>query len=406
MNQEKIGKFISKLRKEKNMTQEKLAEKMGVSINAVSKWERGLSFPDVSLYKSLCSELGISIEELINGERGSSEEAKEKAIYKTIEEKNKTKKKSKKIITILCVIISIFIIVGLVYYKIELKVDLDTHSDYLYEVAINYLKEDELEYNPDKKYKDFNAFYAYHGFGIEKNGNYKYVYMWIYSQSYYLEDTNALATSSGFSIPYKFVFRDGKVIRVETPKDGNLYVPSIKKMFPGIISVQVLNFHTEKNINKLVQEVQEKMNSYYSYLNYDMSKITLEDISYHNILFNVRIGNKECIPVELSVFNNNRYILYTDYRACPKGQMCTSMLVYTKKESGTYNFNVIDIIRHSRDANLLSFTSDNLPKYDIYGGNGHHFVSDDDNKYLTDFLKSIKVNLDKCATPDYDTNLQ
>lgn len=52
MNQEKIGKFIAKLRKEKNMTQEQLAEKMGVSINAVSKLERGISFPDVSLYKN------------------------------------------------------------------------------------------------------------------------------------------------------------------------------------------------------------------------------------------------------------------------------------------------------------------------------------------------------------------
>lgn len=51
MDQNKSGKFIAKLRKEKNMTQEQLAEKMGVSINAVSKWERGLSFPDVSLYK-------------------------------------------------------------------------------------------------------------------------------------------------------------------------------------------------------------------------------------------------------------------------------------------------------------------------------------------------------------------
>lgn len=66
MNQDKSGKFIAKLRKEKNMTQEQLAEKMGVSINAVSKWERGLSFPDVSLYKKICKELDINIEELIN----------------------------------------------------------------------------------------------------------------------------------------------------------------------------------------------------------------------------------------------------------------------------------------------------------------------------------------------------
>ena len=96
MNQEKIGKFIAKLRKEKNMTQEQLAEKMGVSINAVSKWERGISFPDVSLYKKLCNELNISIEELINGEKDNSESAKEKALITSIKEREKVKKKSKR----------------------------------------------------------------------------------------------------------------------------------------------------------------------------------------------------------------------------------------------------------------------------------------------------------------------
>ena len=206
MNQEKIGKFISKLRKEKQMTQEDLAEKMGVSINAVSKWERGLSFPDVSLFKTLCSELDISIEELINGEKGNSEKDKEKAIYKTLDEKNKTKKKSLKIIVVLCIIVGLIILFGLVYYIKYLKVNLDSHSDYLYDAAINYLMEDELQYNVDSKNKDFNVFYAYHGFGIEKSGNKKYVYMWVYSQSYYLEEDNALAISSGSSIPYKFVF--------------------------------------------------------------------------------------------------------------------------------------------------------------------------------------------------------
>ena len=96
MNQEKIGKFIAKLRKEKNMTQEQLAEKMGVSINAVSKLERGISFPDVSLYKKLCNELNISIEELINGEKDNSESSKEKALITSIKEREKVKKKSKR----------------------------------------------------------------------------------------------------------------------------------------------------------------------------------------------------------------------------------------------------------------------------------------------------------------------
>ena len=401
MNQEKIGKFISKLRKEKQMTQEDLAEKMGVSINAVSKWERGLSFPDVSLFKTLCSELDISIEELINGEKGNSEKDKEKAIYKTLDEKNKTKKKSLKIIVVLCIIVGLIILFGLVYYIKYLKVNLDSHSDYLYDAAINYLMEDELQYNADNKNKDFNVFYAYHGFGIEKSGNKKYVYMWVYSQSYYLEKDNALAISSGSSIPYKFIFRDGRVIRVETPKDGNEYVSSIKKMFPGIIAYQVLNYDNPKNINKLFNEVQEKMNSYYSYLNFDMNKITLDDITYHNLIFNVSAGNLDCIPVSLAVYNNNRYILYTHYKACPKGQVCNSMLVYTKSKSGTYDYNILDIIKHSKDANLMQFTNDNLPKYNIFSGTSHQFITDDNNKNLTSFLKSINVDINKCAKPDY-----
>ena len=88
MDQVKIGKFIASLRKGKNMTQEQFAQKMGVSINAVSKWERGISFPDVSLFKKICNELNISIEELINGEKDNSDEAKEKALNKISDEWN------------------------------------------------------------------------------------------------------------------------------------------------------------------------------------------------------------------------------------------------------------------------------------------------------------------------------
>jgi len=74
MNQEKIGKFISLSRKNKSLTQEQLAEKLGVSINAVSKWERGLNFPDVSLMEKLCEELDFTLNELFAGEKLTNEE--------------------------------------------------------------------------------------------------------------------------------------------------------------------------------------------------------------------------------------------------------------------------------------------------------------------------------------------
>ena len=69
MNQEKIGKFIATLRKEQNLTQMQLAEKLGITDRAVSKWERGKSLPDVSVMLELCELLHIEVGDLLNGER-------------------------------------------------------------------------------------------------------------------------------------------------------------------------------------------------------------------------------------------------------------------------------------------------------------------------------------------------
>ena len=73
MDKEKIGLFIKELRKEKNQTQRELAEKIHVTDKAVSKWERGLSIPDVAILPDLAKELDISIHELLQGERNTSD---------------------------------------------------------------------------------------------------------------------------------------------------------------------------------------------------------------------------------------------------------------------------------------------------------------------------------------------
>lgn len=78
MNQEKIGNFILELRKEKNMTQQELADKIGVTDKAISKWENGRGMPDLSLMKPLYKELGITINELISGEIIDKKEYQEK----------------------------------------------------------------------------------------------------------------------------------------------------------------------------------------------------------------------------------------------------------------------------------------------------------------------------------------
>lgn len=69
MNPEMIGKFISSCRKDKGLTQMQLAEKLNISNRAVSKWETGKSIPDVSIMLELCEILGITVNELLSGER-------------------------------------------------------------------------------------------------------------------------------------------------------------------------------------------------------------------------------------------------------------------------------------------------------------------------------------------------
>lgn len=79
MDQQKIGKFISQCRKDKDLTQGQLAELLGVSDRAISKWERGLNLPDASLYKPLCEILDITFNELFAGEKIREENYKEVA---------------------------------------------------------------------------------------------------------------------------------------------------------------------------------------------------------------------------------------------------------------------------------------------------------------------------------------
>ncbi len=68
MNQVKIGKFIAKCRKNNNLTQMQLAEKLNITDRAISKWENGKAMPDSSIMLDLCNELKISVNELLNGE--------------------------------------------------------------------------------------------------------------------------------------------------------------------------------------------------------------------------------------------------------------------------------------------------------------------------------------------------
>lgn len=122
MNQEIIGKFIAECRKEKNMTQQELADKLGVTDRAISHWENGRRLPDYSLLKELCDTLSISINELFSGEKISKEDYKTKAeenMSKLINDNYSEKKKINWIIAIS---------VAVVYLSISILFDIWAYS--------------------------------------------------------------------------------------------------------------------------------------------------------------------------------------------------------------------------------------------------------------------------------------
>ena len=92
MNQEKIGRFIANCRKQRKMTQSELGEKLGVTEKSVSNWENGRDMPDLSLFKPLCNELNITLNDLLSGEKVTEKEYREKLeenIINTIDYTNK-----------------------------------------------------------------------------------------------------------------------------------------------------------------------------------------------------------------------------------------------------------------------------------------------------------------------------
>ena len=104
MNQERIGAFIARLRAEKNLTQKELAGRLGVTDKAVSKWENGRCMPDILLLKPLCAELGITINELLNGEHDVSVIKTDENLIRILKEYRQMKK-IKNVLTVISIVI-------------------------------------------------------------------------------------------------------------------------------------------------------------------------------------------------------------------------------------------------------------------------------------------------------------
>lgn len=287
MNQEKIGKFIAELRKEKNMTQVDLANKLGITDRAISKWENGRGMPDLSFLKPLCEILDISINELLSGERLNKKEYQEKLeenIIKTIDYTDTKIKKTKKNFKIILSIIILFVVILVTLFCVDINrmknnkpvffstwgydysPAINLHEEEI-EIAIkNYLiKKSDDEPKHHENEKGFVSFRTYLLEEKEKNSHYN-IYAWVQEEKYYLED-NEIKQESGSSIPYKFEVKyiDNEYVVTDSriPRDGSLYAEDMKNIFPYWVRKDMEDNYTDGTIKRLKLDIQEQTKLYF-----------------------------------------------------------------------------------------------------------------------------------------------
>lgn len=268
------------------MTQVELAAKLGVTDRAVSKWENGRGMPDLSLIRQLCDELGITINELLSGERINKKDYEEKFeenILKTIDYTDKKISKTKKIFKISLIIVISFILCFISMFIVDINrmnnnepvlfstwgydytPAIDLHDEEIELAILEYLQEEND--NQIKKHDNEKWFISFRIYLLEekKRDSLYNVYAWILGESYYDKDNDVLK-ESGFSIPYKFVVENNKdnfvVTKIVNPRDGSLY-DDMKKIFPSYVIRDMKNVYTDGTIERLEMDIQKQVKLYF-----------------------------------------------------------------------------------------------------------------------------------------------
>ena len=286
MNQKRIGEFISKLRKEKEMTQVELANHLGVTDRAISKWENGRGLPDLSLIRELCDILGISINELLNGEKIKKEEYKKvtdnNLINKLEYGKQELKKRNKVSILIISIVMLITLTLltlfmidthrmrndlpvlfstwGLDYYP-PINLDEEKITIAIEEHIINTNDSESPHYNNEKYFTGIEKFLIKE---LKENSIYE-VYTWVLSESFYRKD-NEIINDGGYSMPIKFTLikenNNYIVTNEEYPNDFK-YKEDIKRIFPKSIINKIESVNRDGTIEKLELEIQKQVKLYF-----------------------------------------------------------------------------------------------------------------------------------------------
>lgn len=386
MDNNKIGKFIASLRKEKGLTQQELGERLFVTDKAVSKWERGLSLPDIKILEKLALELNVDVSEILFGERGKNkkiniQEEIDKAIAiieeNRIQKKNETKRKVKKIsITTISIFIIMFLvlIIGYKYYHPSIIKQGNNH----YKIGIfgtSNLEKDGLDefisiMSKTEEVKNLNSNIAFLSIKLNKKGNIKRVDMTV---NYFDNDYNYVG--SGY---YNY-------------KDKNLEFGYERKEDCKTVS--------DCTINKmLVREYLKSLNI--KYLSNQIKKIPFkEQIKLSNLRFyEVSIQSNQKFSEVTNVFDmrDNKKIkalTLDDYKAGKGGTITPGIyLVITLSDGSSvtademykYIFDNVD-----GDIKRIDYTMET--DYYINGKNQLLFTRDYGNNWIETDLSSDQV---------------
>lgn len=287
MNQIKTGRFIALLRKEKNMTQEELAQKLSVSAKSISRWETGRTMPDWSVLQELCSQLGITVNEFFNGDRIPDSILKEKTEDMLVETINSEHKKRKKSIGIL---LTVIILLSLIFSTVSVMFAIDANrmtngkpvvfstwgfyywppadlsEEYMTTAIKNYFSF-EREHHPYTDGSDPRTFVSLKLLGKEDRGDTVTVYAWVVDATWYINSDGVPEEGSASSVPYRLTLsktEDGyRVTACDQPRDGGLYVDSIKELFPVRVRKKVENVQFDGTVEKLLYDIQTQVDLYY-----------------------------------------------------------------------------------------------------------------------------------------------
>lgn len=378
MDQEKIGKFISEMRRKKKMTQREFAEKLGVTDKTVSRWENGHYLPDVSLFNDVCEILDIEVAELLRGEKMNKMEKKdvEETIDKIVDISNKEiKKKNKKVIVVSVVLVLLIIILsGLILYfnkeKEEVRLKTGEVMDWPFWIAVKE-KEDgwvcsfeiwdysasryenpySYSYNCDNfKYKKLNGYVA-HGEEMGLDGE-KYTYdIEVNHPEYIFNDmyNKDLNNISNYFSKYQF----NKKIEMKDLEDLELEYISKKE----ILELYNLAITSEK-INKLGNYPNTHL---YNYLNVSM---TMDNYTWY-VGFLMHYGHINYISLELMI--DGEYLsdlVFEDKATDEQREMYDNILKIEKYILGKQVFSLPDELSGDRPYIFLEENFNEIKQYE------------------------------------------